>query len=678
KTEEEGEVAEAEMTSDDLFDLSVPGEDSEILDVSEVAEMTKNAENKEGSEKKQDSEIPSKEELAQRIHDLKNLNEQKKWRLDELKNVREEAEKEFQASRIALSTTQENRNKRLEELESFREALVRLQSQPENTDAGTIQAEIEKKKAEEERLLKELEQAENTAKKQNGSYAILPYAGANGTRRYPIYIECREDGAWLMPENIQLVPRDFEGALSMENPLEMALMAKRQYLLRNGVFQETHDNAQEPYPLIIVRPGGIMYLYMVRSALQSWKSEYGYELVEKELPVAYPPNDENLKREMSVAIQRGRERQRELAAMAPTIPHTANGGRGGVVYHPTSQGGVAMSVDKDSRLARTLQRSSAQVAARNAAAQRNAQLAENGNGNGRGNDAGTGNGIGTGSETGTDAENRVPRNTAGEMYVADVRNIPTASRSVPRSAPHSGAYGANGNIHGGKNGYENGIQNGNRIQNGTPGLQNGSQNPNGEELGDGAIAATAVNNLNMWSVANADGNRDGNGNGTQNGKNVQNSGNGINLEGAVCNNPSGGAVGDSISGTDTPSTPGAQNGPVSQNIAEKEGQNWALENYRPNLTSLTRPLPMECHADRFILSGTPGFDQVVIPISTPIPTVKRLAKEIGGKIKGWGDAGRGAYWKPILRVRVAPDAREQFALLQEMLRGSGLVVEEVK
>ncbi len=454
----------------------------------------------------EDSELPSNAEIAQRIHDLKNLNDQKKWRLDELKKVREQAEKEAQEARIALSTTQENRNRRLGELENFREALLRLQSQSEKMDVETILAEIEKKKAEEERLLKELEQAENTAKKRDGSYAILPYDGANGTRRYPIYIECREDGAWLMPENIQLATRDFEGALSMENPLEMALMTKRQYLLRNGVFQETHDNAQEPYPLIIVRPGGIMYLYMVRSALQSWKSEFGYELIEDNLPVAYPPNDENLKREMNVAIQRGRERQREIAAMAPTLPHTTGGGRGGVVYHPTSQGGVAMSVDKDSRLARTLQ------------------------------------------------------------------------RSAPRPVSHSGAYGANGNVSSDING-------------------NDSQNPNY---------------------------------------------------------------------------------PVSQNIADQEGQNWALENYQPNLTSLTRPLPMECYADRFVLSGTPGFDQVIIPISTPIPTVKRLAKEIGGKIKGWGDAGRGAYWKPILRVRVSPDARDQFALLQEMLRGSGLIVEEVK
>ncbi len=112
-------------------------------------------------------------------------------------------------------------------------------------------------------------------------------------------------------------------------------------------------------------------------------------------------------------------------------------------------------------------------------------------------------------------------------------------------------------------------------------------------------------------------------------------------------------------------------------IAEKEGQNWALDNYRTSLTSLTRPIPMECRADRYVLSAVPGFDPVEIPFSAPIPTVKRLANEIGTQIRQWGEAGRGVYWKPILRVRVAPDAREQFEQLKTLLQGSGLDVEEV-
>ena len=115
-----------------------------------------------------------------------------------------------------------------------------------------------------------------------------------------------------------------------------------------------------------------------------------------------------------------------------------------------------------------------------------------------------------------------------------------------------------------------------------------------------------------------------------------------------------------------------------QRVAESEGQNWALAHYRPNMTSLTRPVPMECRKDRIILSATPGTDAVTIMIGKPIPTVKRLAKEIGTQINQWGDAGRGVYWKPILRVRVAEDARLQYERLLLMLDGSGLIVEEVK
>lgn len=133
-----------------------------------------------------------------------------------------------------------------------------------------------------------------------------------------------------------------------------------------------------------------------------------------------------------------------------------------------------------------------------------------------------------------------------------------------------------------------------------------------------------------------------------------------------------------VSGQAGQMPPQAQGGPDVQSVADMEGQNWALANYRPNMTSLTRPVPMECRKDRIILSATPGTDAVTIMIGKPIPTVKRLAKEIGTQINQWGDAGRGVYWKPILRVRVAEDARLQYEHLLQMLEGSGLIVEEVK
>ncbi|MDO4425248.1 MAG: hypothetical protein Q4D17_05745, partial [Planctomycetia bacterium] len=66
-----------------------------------------------------------------------------------------------------------------------------------------------------------------------------------------------------------------------------------------------------------------------------------------------------------------------------------------------------------------------------------------------------------------------------------------------------------------------------------------------------------------------------------------------------------------------------------------------------------------------------------IPITTPFQTGVKLANAISAQAKLWGEAGPGMIWKPILRVRVAPDAREQFERLKILLDGSGLIVEEV-
>lgn len=115
-----------------------------------------------------------------------------------------------------------------------------------------------------------------------------------------------------------------------------------------------------------------------------------------------------------------------------------------------------------------------------------------------------------------------------------------------------------------------------------------------------------------------------------------------------------------------------------QSIAAQQGSNWALDAYRPNHTALSKPLPMECRRDRYVLSGTPGVDQVEVPITVPHETVQKLAKEIGTKLRGWGQPGPNMYWRPILRVRVASDAQEEFEILRTLLRDSGLEVEEVK
>ena len=256
------------------------------LSATAVPEELPTLEEEEKEEEKDKEAVPavSAEELAERQRQL----DAERQRLTQLQETRAKQQEKLQASRIALNTSQAQRNSSADELRRLRESVQKLQSEPaEKRTPRELKLEIAEKELEIEKQEKSLAAAENTARDKDGSYAILPHTGPNGTRRYPIYIECRADGAWLMPENIPLGARDFEGVLSMGNPLEAALLAKRAYLLKAGTFQETPSHDQEPYPLIIVRPSGIVYMYMVRSVLQSWKSEYGFELVNEDWKLAF-------------------------------------------------------------------------------------------------------------------------------------------------------------------------------------------------------------------------------------------------------------------------------------------------------------------------------------------------------------------------------------------------------
>ena len=55
-------------------------------------------------------------------------------------------------------------------------------------------------------------------------------------------------------------------------------------------------------------------------------------------------------------------------------------------------------------------------------------------------------------------------------------------------------------------------------------------------------------------------------------------------------------------------------------------------------------------------------------------SINAFISAIWGHIEGWGIAGRGMYWRPVLQVRVAPGGEERFADLAALLDGSGLTV----
>ena len=113
-------------------------------------------------------------------------------------------------------------------------------------------------------------------------------------------------------------------------------------------------------------------------------------------------------------------------------------------------------------------------------------------------------------------------------------------------------------------------------------------------------------------------------------------------------------------------------------LAEKRGEDWALRNAARGSVGLTRPIRVECYADRLVVVSDRGpAGNKVIPLGPrTASSINPLISAVWEQMEAWGMAGRGMYWRPVLQVCVAPGAEQRrFADLSSLLEGSGLTVE---
>ncbi len=240
------------------------------------------------------------------------------WRVEQLRQSRQATEKDLADWRLVLGHL-EDHGRRL------REQLARLQANSQSLDLtgndlarrrmGT-QQDLEKLQAQVAEAQRRVDQARQEAMKKPRSYAIIPYQGPQETHRRPIYLECRADTVVLQPEGIEFVEDDFDGPLGSGNPLATALRAAREYLMTQGGFDPQRDG--EPYPLLLVRPAGISAYYAALSAMESWRSEFGYEMIGDDWPLVFPKPDPQLARTLDQAVAGARIRQQAIVAAAPS------------------------------------------------------------------------------------------------------------------------------------------------------------------------------------------------------------------------------------------------------------------------------------------------------------------------------------------------------------------------
>ena len=71
-----------------------------------------------------------------------------------------------------------------------------------------------------------------------------------------------------------------------------------------------------------------------------------------------------------------------------------------------------------------------------------------------------------------------------------------------------------------------------------------------------------------------------------------------------------------------------------------------------------------------------GQRKTVAVTGTTEASVDSFVSTVWDYMEGWGKAGRGMYWRPILNVYVAPGAELRTVELEALLRDSGLLFKQ--
>jgi len=489
--------------------------------------------------------------MSESAGQLETRREDVRWRIEQLRLSREKTEAQLADARLELGHLEDHARRLRAALAQYQQTLADLEK---NQTAGhRHQADVEAELAQTRRRIdaarRHLAETQQAAAERGRSYAVVPYEGPNQTRRRPIYLECRADAVVLQPEGVALSESDFEGPLGPGNPLAVALRAAREYLLAQREFD---PQSGEPYPLLLVRPDGINAYYAARTAMKSWGFDFGYELIESDWNLAYPPPDLRLADLYRRTLSSARASQARLIAAAPR--HYGNQTR--VTYRAAPGGGLLRETEP----------------ADEEQGARGPESAGRGmGGEGRGTEVVAANPVRSAPRVGSNVGAQPT-----EGYVAG---------QPPRERPATPDQGAGGNV-----------------------LRPGEWQPSPER---------------------------------------------------------------------PPKKTEKQDAEPRESLAKQRGADWGLRDAARGSVGLTRPIRVECYADRLIVISDRGpAHHRTVPLGPrTADAVDALVSTVWEHIEAWGIAGRGMYWRPQLQFHVAADAQSRFADLAVLLEGSGLLVE---
>lgn len=538
--------------------------------------------------------------------------EQLKAHLAALSQAREKLSQRMTSDRQVLSHLEDHARRLRDDVDRLRaEAKLLAQTQSTQSKAGA-EAAAEARRVEQlaEEAARLLEESKKNGARKP-SYSVIPYDGPNPTRRRPIYLECHSDRVVIQPEGVVLREEDFDEPLGPDNPLAVALRAASEYLARHS----PDPQAGAPYPLLIVRPSSIRAYYAVRAALQSWGEDFGYEMVDEEWKIKYIPPDPQLTGVLESSVGLARRRMQLERSMSG---RGRGGGSGGGDESGGSDGSGSAEGDG------TALRGSPRV---------RSAFATGGNSGGVGTSpqggAVDGQDIGQGNGQAATPGSGGPRFPGGSSVSGVTHGAPRPNATGPGGAGNGSGPGGQPQV-GASGGQPGG---------GTP-SQDATSNPP-QRLGESFVPSAGTSSGSRSTKASAAGAADGGSGG-------------------------GEAFGSTKQGE----------GESEGSLAKSRGKNWALPGASQGSVGVTRPLRIEVAADRIVIdSGNPNTaKQSIACTGSTDAVVEQFVSTVWDQMRGWGIAGRGMYWRPVLNLHVMPGGQQRAAELKRLLHGSGLDV----
>jgi hypothetical protein len=559
------------------------------------------------------------DEAEKILEQIKMKAEEADWFAENISVVKKEAVENLAEKKTQLALAEKQTQKVEDELERLTKLAEQLH-QSEKTNAAEVE-KLQKTLEQCQRQLQEEELELAELQKENGqnkkSYAVVPYQGNSKTFRRPIYIECRDGKVIIQPEGIELTEDDFRFTDRPDNPLDAVLRTARQYYIEtNQIVRGT-----EPYPLLIVRPSGVLAYEATRQAVGTWIKEFGYELVEEDWKIEYPEPSQELKERMEKQLAVSRNRlagyweamQSESFASSRRSQQYRLDHRGNIQPVQPDGSDLITTIPRNNKTNRNNRPQS--VTPNSVTPDPDISLVErkeNGN-----------------SELPSPLQNNndsLQWENSGGM-LSHQPAIPTPA-SQPYLQPYAQSYN----------------------QFSVP------QNPNPDYLTQNS---KEERNFPM----------DGSENQLQKNQFQKEQLSKEWLQGNPLRNSS------TLSSGDSPAFPQNFN-TLNTSDSQTRKNNWAIRDAVPFSAAVSRNIKIQCEADKFVLVPQTGLIgvQVISKGDSSAEMVDKLVLAIWEFMDSWGPAGEKMYWRPILQVRVLTGAEQRFQELKYFLRNSGIII----